>query len=348
MGAAVFAYAAKVYGLRNEEPFKQYAAELTRRAKAAWDWARANPGFLYWNNDDWKQPGSKGLANGQQEMNDEDRFRARLEAAIYLYELTRDPSYKQFVESNYMQTLSEWGPSMWEADAQEAVLYFARLDGVAKDVKDQILARFLSRVGPGTESFFQDIDRNDPYRAPMKDYTWGSNRGKAFQARLYQLVGLYAQVPVMRDLGNEAASEYVHYIHGVNPVGIVYLTNMSVANARHSASVMYHAWFVQGSRWEKVQKGQPGPPPGYLVGGPSSQFGLDGCCSAAPPPGGFRCSSRPAAEMCERSYAPPLGQPPMKAYLQSADGWPIGFWQITEPSTSYQAYYIRLLALFVH
>ena len=31
----------------------------------------------------------------------------------------------------------------------------------------------------------------DPYRAPIKDYTWGSNHSKAAQARLYQLLALY-------------------------------------------------------------------------------------------------------------------------------------------------------------
>jgi len=41
-----------------------------------------NPDVLYFNNDDSKQPGSKGLASGQQEMSATDRLRAQFEAAV--------------------------------------------------------------------------------------------------------------------------------------------------------------------------------------------------------------------------------------------------------------------------
>ncbi len=98
MGAAVFAYAAKIYSARPEAALGGYGAELATRAKRAWDWANANPGVLYYNNDEAKQPGSGGLASGQQEMNDEQRLSAKFEAAVYLYEITGDLSYKGFIE----------------------------------------------------------------------------------------------------------------------------------------------------------------------------------------------------------------------------------------------------------
>jgi hypothetical protein len=44
--------------------------------------------------------------------------------------------------------------------------------------------------------------------------------------------------------------EYLHYIHGVNPLGLVYLTNMKSAGASHSASTMFHNWFAHGTRWK--------------------------------------------------------------------------------------------------
>ena len=43
---------------------------------------------------------------------------------------------------------------------------------------------------------------------------------------------------------------YLHYIHGVNPLGLVYLTNMKLAGASHSASTMFHNWFAHGTRWK--------------------------------------------------------------------------------------------------
>jgi len=56
----------------------------------------------------------------------------------------------------------------------------------------------------------------------MKDYTWGSNKGKAMQARLYQLVALHNTDQGCSESSLAAALEYAHYIHGVNPLGLVY------------------------------------------------------------------------------------------------------------------------------
>jgi hypothetical protein len=107
----------------------------------------------------------------------------------------------------------------------------------------------------------------DAYRSPIKDYTWGSNQSKLKQARLYQLLALYDNDPATAAEADSAAIGYLHYIHGVNPLGLVYLTNMKTAGASHSASTMFHNWFAHGTRWEKASGAMPGPPPGYLVGG---------------------------------------------------------------------------------
>src|SRR5215470_12351000 len=113
MGAAVFAYAAKFYSARTEETLRRYGHDLATRAKRAWDWATANPRVLYYNNDDIRQPGSRGLAARQQEMDDAQRLYAKFEAAVYLYELTGDASYKSYVESNYTSIVPSPGPTVW-------------------------------------------------------------------------------------------------------------------------------------------------------------------------------------------------------------------------------------------
>ena len=82
---------------------------------------------------------------------------------------------------------------------------------------------------------------------------------------------------------------YIHYIHGVNPLGLVYLTNMESAGAAHSATTMFHNWFAYGTRWEKVSETTPGPPPGYLVGGPNPQYSKDKCCAASIGAAGYLC-----------------------------------------------------------
>ena len=348
MGAAAFAYAAKIYSARSEDDLKAYGNDLAARAKRAWDWATANPSVLYYNNDDTKQPGSRGLASGQQEMDDSERLFAKFEAAVYLYELTNDVKYKDFVESNYTSIVSRDGPTQWDADRQEALLYYTRLPNISDQVKSAILTKFVASMTTKVDQFRMFTDTKDAYRSPITDYTWGSNQSKLLQARLYQLLALYGDDPAAAAKADAAAVEYLHYIHGVNPLGLVYLTNMKSAGASHSAGTIFHNWFAHGTRWERTSGEAPGPPPGYLVGGPNPHYSKDAYCAA-----GFRAAVNrflhsAVSPLCSNNYTPPLGQPALKSYREFNEGWPANSWEITEPSTGYQAHYISVLAKYVH
>ena len=346
MGAAAYAYAAKIFASRPEPTLRQYGEDLKKRATAAWAWATANPNVLYYNNDDSKQPGSKGLAAGQQEMSEIDRLRAGFEAAVYLFEMTGEAPYRQFADANYSKLLPPWGASMWEVDALDSLLYYARLPGANPEVAKSIRENLLVNLSRGSQQFANALAQEDPYRAPIKDYTWGSNKGKAMQARLFQLAALHGADAKLDETSLAAALEYAHYLHGVNPLGLVYLTNMDKAGASHSATTMFHSWFARGTRWQRVSEYLPGPPPGFLVGGPNPQFSIDSCCTAPAGSSGYRCYGASTFPLCQRNLKPPLEQPPAKSYLQYNDPWPVNSWAITEPSMHYQSYYIRLLAAF--
>lgn len=345
MGAAAFAYASKVFAERSEKRLKAFAARLANRAKTAWDWANAHQMVLYYNNDNARQPGSQGLAHGQQEMDEAARLLAKVEAAVHLYALSGNASLRQFIEANIDAIVPNYGPTMWDVDGQDIRLYYTGLPGIPSDTRKRILSSFLEPMKQATIAFRKRLSKEDPYLSPIQVYTWGSNKGKAMQARLFQLAAAYAEDETVKSLALQAASGYAHYIHGVNPLGLVYLTNMSLAGAEHSADTSFHAWFADGTRWSKVGPLMPGPPPGFLVGGPNPSFSLDACCNSASHDM-YACGSIAAASICRRNYSPPLGQPPQKAYLQFNTSWPANSWAVTEPSTSYQAYYIRLLASF--
>jgi hypothetical protein len=347
MSAAAFASASRVFGSLDHAGLKAYGTDLAKRARAAWDWALAHPSVLYWNNDESRQPGSGGLASGQQELNEKDRALAWFEAAVNLHEATGDPQLRELAESRFAALVPQYGPTLWEVDAQDAVLQLSRAGGLSPGLAQRIQAAFLGHVAPQTARFAVDVRKTDPYRAPLKDYTWASNKAKAMQGRLFQLVAMHTPSEAAQQAARAAALDYLHYIHGVNPLGLVYLTNMGADGATHSANTMFHTWFAKGTRWEKSSNGKPGPPPGFLVGGPNPGFKVDACCSGPRSFGLYLCHGEAASNICERRYRPPMGQPPAKSYLQFNDGWPANSWEVTEPSTGYQAYYIQLLAAAV-
>jgi endoglucanase len=346
-GAAAFAYAARIYSARSEPDLRAYGNDLVSRAKRAWDWATANPDVVYYNNDDRKQPGSAGLASGQQEMDDAQRLFAKFEAAVYLYEITDDVSYKDFVESHYASIVAN-GPTQWDADRQEILLYYTRLPDISSQVKSSILTKFVTNMTRNSDQLPAVTSNEDAYLSPIRKYTWGSNQSKLLQARLYQLLALYDSDAATAAKADSAAIGYLHYIHGVNPLGLVYLTNMKSVGASHSVSSMFHSWFAHGTRWERVSDATPGPPPGYLVGGPNPDYAMDKCCAAALLTAAYRCYFSAAFSLCRNNHTPPLGQPALKSYREFNEGWPANSWEVTEPSTGYQAHYISVLARYAH
>jgi endoglucanase len=215
-------------------------------------------------------------------------------------------------------------------------------------VSEAILKTFVTNMTGQADQLPMVINNQDPYRAPMKDYTWGSNLSKATQARLYELLALYGGNAATTAKVSSTAMEYLHYLHGVNPLGLVCLTNLSSIGAENTANTIYHTWFAAGTRWSKVTATTPGPAPGYLAGGPNPTFTIDSCCTAPSGTAAYQCYGSSAFSLCSLNYSPPLGQPNMKSYLQFNSGWPADSWQIAEPSDTYQSKYICALAEYVH
>lgn len=346
--AGAFAYASKIFAARSEAKLQAYGKVLGERAKKAWSWAEGHPNVTYYNNDEGKQPGSGGLGAGQQEVTDAQRLIAKLHAAVYLFGLTGDATYKAAAEAASATVIPAYGPTQWDGEPQDTLLYYIDLPGVSAEFRSNALAKFIDAMMRHPDQLPLVLEGKDPYRAPMKDYTWGSNQSKSAEARLYWLLSKYASDPSISALARSASIGFVHYIHGTNPLGLVYLSNMKVAGASNSASIIYHAWFSSGSRkWKQVTNDMPGPAPGFLSGGPNPLYVVDKCCTAPMGASNYRCGMSRNYSLCSMSLSPPLGQPPAKAYLQFNDDWPVGAWQITEPSTFYQAQYILALAPFV-
>ena len=330
-GAGAFARAARIYGA--DPRFTGFAADLKARALKAWAWADAHPAVTFYNND--ARDHSEGLAAGQQEGDDYDRRAAKLQAAVYLFDLTGDTVWRDYVDAHYRDAglYARHANIDFNYEQNAPLLVYAAMKDATPAVADDIRKTFAGGFeGDGWRSMARD-----PYGAWIGAYTWGSSAVKSYHGNIFADEARYGLSQHTKAEAMDAAAGYIHYLHGVNPLGKVYLSNMKAFGATNSVDRFYHTWFAHGSgRWDSVAHSQFGPPPGYVVGGPNPSYSWD-----------KRCPDVNAG--CGRAMpSPPYGQPAEKSYADFNDSWPINSWEVTEPSGAYQTAYIRLLARFVN
>jgi hypothetical protein len=334
--AAAFAFASKVYRSVGMKPFSD---TLKNAALNAWKWANENPKVLYSNN----TGNTAGLAAGQQETDDYGRSVAKIKAAVYLYEITGQVEFKLFIENNYNNVhLMQWTFAYpFETANQEVLLYYTTLPGISSSVKSNILGKYKTAM-EGADNFAAYFMNKDPYLAHIKDYTWGSNSTKMSQGLMFTDYVFYKVNESRNQVAMEAAENFIHYLHGVNPLNLVYLSNMYRFGAENSVNEFYHSWFTNGSaKWDRVGKSIYGPVPGFLTGGPNPSYKPDGCCPSG-------CGSTSNNALCNsESISPPMRQPKQKSYKDFNTSWPLNSWEVTENSCGYQLNYIRLLAAFL-
>ena len=164
----------------------------------------------------------------------------------------------------------------------------------------------------------------DLYRAWMvpTSYHWGSN----FVRASYGLSSMVAAKYGGLDAATKArlkvrAADMLHSFHGVNPLNVVYLSNMGKLGAENSIRSIYH---------ERYNVNTPfayNPPPGYVVGGPNQSYS------------GKAAEGTPSVEWIK-------SQPRAKAYADFNRVWPESSWELSENAIYYQAMYVRLIAEF--
>ncbi|MDA3930979.1 MAG: glycoside hydrolase family 9 protein [Prolixibacteraceae bacterium] len=338
--AAALAISSKVYRLIGLE---SYADSLQNAAVLAWEWANANPNVLFNNNDD--NYGSSGLGAGSMETDDYGRLTAKLRAAAYLFDITSNEEYKDFFESNYLNVnLFQWNFAFpFQSGNQDMLLYYSNIENASTTVVNKIKSTYKNAMNGGSENFPAQTSFKDPYLAHIKDYGWGCNRTKSVKGSMFLNLAFYDVDKDKSEEAYEAAEGYIHYIHGVNPLNMVYLSNMYKYGAENGVNEFYHTWFSNGSaKWDRVGESTYGPAPGFLTGGANPGYDWDGCCPSG-------CGSANNNSVCTaESISPPKGQPDQKSYKDFNTSWPLNSWSVTENSCGYQIAYIRLLSKFVN
>lgn len=301
--SGVFAHTAVVLGTL--PGMESMAERLEERALNAWNWYQANERSA--------ECDPRIIWAGDADLSLEDQDDEAVVAAIYLYALTGDERFHRVILDGAMamRPFTEEGFGNYHLDEADALLLYRQLPGASTELTDAIDDR-ISTLADGSALYGTD-GALDLYRAHLPDYAyhWGSNRVKANVGSANLLVG-------DDDPSIARALAHLHYFHGVNPLGMTYLTNMTGLGAERSVEQLFHYWFGDDTPYDRQAGSEIGVPPGYVVGGPNRAYS-----------GGL---------------VPPAGQPPQKSYADLATYGSDPSWEITEPAIYYQAAYVRLLA----
>lgn len=310
---AIFAHAARVYG--TFPAYKPFAAELQRRAILSWDWFQSHPRTYKSDTGEIKS----GIAN--RTADEQERMEAY--AAIHLFALTGEEKYQEAIRENVGKSrqLTEDIFTPYESGVGESLVDYMSVPGADPTVVARIREQLVKSAA--SDHFAPPPDA-DLYRAWMEpgNYHWGSNFVRAGWGVVALLAADHAGLgPAERKRLRQRAEDMLHSFHGVNPLSVVYLTNMGKYGAEHSLRTIYHA------RWGAGTPFSDNPPPGYVVGGPNQSFS------------GKAADGHPSIDWIRQ-------QPRGKAYADFNLAWPESSWELSEPAIYYQAMYVRLCAAF--
>jgi endoglucanase len=327
--AGEFAHAAIV--LKKFPKLEKEAAGLADRAKKAWTFYHANP------KSDACDDGT--IKSGDADQTLEQQNQIAVTAAVYLFSLTGEAEYGDYVKKHYQVTrpFKDDLFSVYFPSQGDALLHYASLPNADPAVRTAIHAKKTALAK--TSDIYGTKPERSLYRGYLRKdmFHWASNNARASAANTnYDLVQYELVSSAERAAFAERAADLLHWFHGVNAMQLVYLTNMYADGGDACADETYHAWFKDGhAKWDNARTSELGPAPGYLTGGPNLQY----------------CGwQNPAEHACAKS--PLRRQPAEKAYLDGNRGYEpeSAFdksWELTEPAIYYQASYVRLVSKFV-
>jgi hypothetical protein len=318
--AGIFAHAAKV--LSQFPSQSAYVNQLTSRAEQTWSHVlpQINDPSTLDLDCDLSDPANR-IVSGDADVSLQEQIDMALKGAIHLWDLTGKNAYKNYIDANLYSAEPLSGNFYWnmyKRPLNDALLHYSTLSGVNTADRNAIRNSFQSELG---EHLYFGMTNEDLYRSymPNSQYHWGSNQIKAVIGVMNLMANNHNIDPANAADYRNKAEEHVHYFHGLNAIGITYLTNMYALGAEMPANEMYHQWFGDNAQYDNAISSPSGPAPGYVTGGPNAYTSV--------------------------ALGPPACQPQHKSYLdyntvQNAS------WEITEPAIYYQSAYVRLIAAF--
>ena len=325
-GAGMLAHAAAVY--RRAGVWPEEVAELTDRAAKAYAYyeqaedktERCDDGRI-----------EAGDADGPGDIYATEHLALAAAAAVYLFELTGEAKYNDFIAANFQQTrpwkAEDW--SIYRAHQGEALLHYTSLNGADEATKTAILDLKASPAKSTTSGYLLD-ESDNLYRARPIYFNWGSN--SLISRQVADIIDLqrYGLRPESAAAYSERGASIINYLHGTNPSGICMLSNMYRYGAEICADEMWHSWFGSDTRFDNLDGDKVGPAPGFITGGPNPQG------AAAMP-----------IKLGTYSFNARAGDQPAQKAFSVDNFWQNDPWAYNEPAIYYQAAYVKALSYFV-
>jgi len=312
--AGFFAHASRVYGTFPK--WKEFAEELRKRAVLSWNWYKSNPRTYRSDNGEIKS------GNASRGAEDQDQMEAV--AGLHLFILTGLEKYHEAAKEKVgaLRQLKEptWSP--YGAAASEVLIDYLQLSNADPALKTRIRTQLKRSAESPDWAPPADADLYRAWMVPTS-YHWGSNAVRANYGLISLLAAQNGGVSeAEKKRLRDRAADMLHSFHGVNPLTVVYLSNMGRYGAELSCMSIYHERFNANSPHAY------NPAPGYVVGGPNQSYT------------GTSADGTPSVAWIK-------AQPRAKAYADFNKIWPEATWELSEPAIYYQAMYLRLLTEFV-
>lgn len=235
--AGVMAMAARVYA-----PFDaEFAGRCLAGAERAWTWLERNPDVPGFRNPPDVQTGEYG---------DETDADERYWAAAELYRTTGEERYHEA-----FRRLAEASFDKWELGWADMGGYGSLSYLLSERDKEPELAGRLHEALRTRALELSQISGQDGFGVSLKpqDYIWGSNMVLLNRAMLLLLADRLAGTAEFED----CAARHIHYLFGMNPLGISYVTGFGADQILH----LHHR--------PSEGDGVAAPVPGLVSGGPN-------------------------------------------------------------------------------
>jgi hypothetical protein len=244
---SLYAYGAYVYAKAGQ---KEFANTLKGAALKAWTWIKNNPEALDSHYPDIKQlASSNGHLYGKHQM-------ALLEGYLFMNLVTQKSSFAKLANTIYLEATRNHKKAL-DGTISAPLVNYTLARGSDSKLKALILEDFRS-IWIDNENYI--MNPTDAYFNLNYGAWWGSNGSLCRYASYQSFTDVLK--PSQTDQASKLMVGALGYLHGRNPLDLMYLTNMGDLGGERYLNTFYHG--------DILIKDNPGP--ANLVGGPNSSF----------------------------------------------------------------------------